>query len=257
MPLLRAFVFLLLTPILTGFCFVVCLVGLLPAPRSGRIAHASARAWARTMLWAAGARIVVTGTEHLSPDEPRVIVSNHASYLDIPAVLWAFPGQLRIIARRNLIWLPFIGWYILLAGHFFIDRDDPRQALGLMERAAARMRRHRLSALIFPEGTRSRDGRLAALKPGAFHLAGTIGVAIQPAAILGTRPILPKEQWAPRRGGVVEVRFGPAIPTAGRSGAPARRALASETRAAFLALGVPDGVPAPPDAPPAPPASSA
>ena len=63
----------------------------------------------------------------------------------------------------------------------------------------------------------------------------------QPAAIFGTREILPKEQWAPRRGGVVEVRFGPAIATAGRSGAPARRALAAETRAAFLALGVPDG----------------
>ncbi len=249
--MLRAFVFFLLAPILTGFCFFVCLLGLLPAPRSGRLAHASARAWGRAMLWAAGARLVVSGAEHLSPDEPRVIVANHASYLDIPAVLWAFPGQLRIIARRSLVWLPFIGWYIVLAGHFFIDRDDPRQALGLMERAGARMRRHRLSALIFPEGTRSRDGRLAGLKPGAFHLAGTIGVPLQPTALFGTREILPKGQWAPHRGGVVEVRFGRAIPTAGRTGAPARRALAAETRAAFLALGVPEGAAAgtPSDAP--------
>lgn len=235
----RAVAFLLLAPILTGFWFVACSLGLLLDPRRGRVAHALMRLWARSMLLAAGARLVVVGRERFRPDEARVLVANHSSYLDIPALTAAFPGQSRFVARHTLFWLPFVGWYVALAGHFFIDRDDPRQAIRLMERMATRMRRHALSPVFFPEGTRSRDGRLADLKPGSFLLPVTLEAPIQPIAILGTHAILPKGAWAPQRGGVVEVRVGDAIETAGLSGSSARKSLAASTRAALLALGAP------------------
>ena len=235
----RPFVFLLLAPILTGLGFVGTCIGLLFDPAGGRVSHVVARLWAQAMLGISGARLVVTGAERFAPREPRVVVSNHSSYLDIPALLVAFPGQLRVVARKSLLWLPFVGPYLWLGGHFLLDREDARQALKVWDRVGARMRRRRISPLVYPEGTRSPDGRLHAFKTGAFLLPLMVEAPVQPVAILGTHAIWPKGYWAPRRGGVIEVRVGAAIPTAGRGGAPARKALAADAHAAIAALGVP------------------
>ena len=235
----RAIAFFVLAPILTGLGFVACCLALVFDPGGGRVAHSVARLWARSMLFACGAHLVVEGAERFAPGEARVLVANHSSYLDIPALLAAFPGQMRIVARRTLLWLPFIGFFLFLGGHFLIDREDARQALALWERVGARMRRRRVSPLVFPEGTRSPDGRLQAFKTGAFLLPLAVEAPLQPVAVLGTHEVLPKRAWAPRRGGVVTVRVGAAIPTAGRGGAPARKALAAEAPAALVALGVP------------------
>jgi 1-acyl-sn-glycerol-3-phosphate acyltransferase len=236
---LRGVVWLVFAPLLTAFWFFACCAGLPFDPKRGRVAHAAMRMWGRSVLWAAGVRLVVTGRERLRPEEARVLVANHSSYLDIPAAVAAFPGQLRFVARSTLIRLPFVGWYVWAARHFFVSRDDPRQAMRLMERIGRRMRRDGLSPLFFPEGTRSPNGRLAPLKPGVFLLPLTLEAPIQPVAILGAHEILPKGARTPRRRGVVEIRFGDAIQTAGRSGGPARKALATETRDALLSLGVP------------------
>lgn len=243
MRVLRAVVFAVLAPVLTAVGFTLASLALVLDPGRGRASHAVARWWGRAVCAAAGARVVVTGAERVAPGEPRVLVANHASYLDITALLAAFPGQLRFVARRTLIWLPFIGWYIRLAGHFSLDRDDPRQALALAGTMADRMKRHGKSPLVFPEGTRSRDGRLAPLKAGTFHLPVMLGAPVQPIAVLGAAAILPKGAWVPRRGGVIEVRFGEPLPTAGLEGSAGRKALADRARAALLALGVPDGAP--------------
>jgi 1-acyl-sn-glycerol-3-phosphate acyltransferase len=242
MRVLRAASFGILVVLVTGLGFLAASAALLLDPKRGRVTHAVARAWGRAMLSIAGARLTVVGAERLRPDEPRVMVANHTSYLDIPTALVLFEGQLRIVARRTLIWLPFIGWFIHVGGHFAIDRDDPRQAKGLMDRIATRMRRHRLSALVFPEGTRSRSGRLGPMKSGAFYLPVSVGVPVQPFAILGAPEILPKGSWFPHRSGVIEVRVGEPIDAGGLTGSAGRKALADRTRAALLALGVPDGV---------------
>jgi len=240
---MRALAFLLLAPIFTAVGFVVAFLAIPLSPRSGRAAHAVARAWARGMLVAAGVVLEVEGAEHLAPDEPRVLVANHTSYLDIPAVLLAFPGQLRIVARKSLLWMPFLGWYLWLCGHLLIDREDPRQGLALFEHARLRMARDRLSVLVFPEGTRSRDGRLAPLKGGAFHLAASLAAPLQPVAIFGTCDVMPKGSWVPAGRGArgssrVRLRIGAPIATAGLTGGPARKALAEQVRAALLALGL-------------------
>jgi 1-acyl-sn-glycerol-3-phosphate acyltransferase len=239
--LLRALSFLILAFLASGLTFLVASVGMLLDPGRGRVGHAMGRMWGRLIIAAAGARLVVVGAEKFAPGEPRVLACNHASYLDIPAMFAAFPGQARFVARRTLDWMPFVGWYIRLGGHFSIDRDDPRQALRLMEKTAARMKRYGLSPVLFPEGTRSRDGRLAPLKTGALQFALAAGVPVQPIAILGSAEALPKGAWAPRYGKTIEVRVGDAIPTAGLVGSAGRRALAEQTRAGLLAVGVPDG----------------
>ena len=96
---------------------------------------------------------------------------------------------------------------------------------------------------MFPEGTRSPDGRLRAVKGGPFGLAVETGLPVQPVAILGTHAVLPKDIAGPQRGGEVVVRIGEMIPTHGLAGGPGRRVLAARSRAALLALGVPDGAP--------------
>src|SRR5262245_9085981 len=234
-----------LATIATAITFVTASSCLLFDPGRGRVGHAVARAWGHTLLFVAGARLVITNRERFVPSEARVLAANHASYLDIPAMFAAFPGQARFVARRTLIWLPFIGWYIRLGGHFSIDRDDPRQALDLMTRIGDKMRRYGLSPVLFAEGTRSRDGRLAPLKPGALQLAVATGATVQPIAILGSSAILPKGAWGPRHGGTIEIRVGEPLPTAGLDGSAGRKVVAERLRASLLALGVPDGAPSP------------
>lgn len=238
MQFLRAVSFALLSILVTGLLFVAACAGLVFDPVRGRVTHAVGRAWGRAMLSIAGVRLVVEGTERFTPATPCVLMANHTSYLDIPTFMALFDGQLRMVARRTLIWLPFIGWFIYVGGHFAIDRDDPRQAKGLMDRIASRMRRHGLSALLFPEGTRSRDGRLGPLKSGSFYLPVSLGVPVQPVALFGLHEVLPKGAWYPRRGGTVTIRVGPRIPVEGLAGSQGRKALAERTRTALLSLGL-------------------
>jgi 1-acyl-sn-glycerol-3-phosphate acyltransferase len=237
MLFLRALTFGLLAIVTSALGFLASAAALVFDPGRGRLTHAVARLWARGILAMSGARLVVTNPERLRPSEPRVLAPTHASYLDIPAALVAFDGQLRFVARHTLVWIPFVGWFILLGGHFAVHREDPRQALDLARRAADRMRRHRLSAVIFPEGTRSRDGRLQPVKAGALQLPLEVGVPVQPILVRGSHEIMPKGSWFPRRSGTIELVVGEPIPTEGRSGSTGRKELAAELREAWLALG--------------------
>ena len=238
---MRRLVFFLLAPVVTAVGTLIAFMVLPFTPRSGRAPHAIAREWARAILRAAGVRLTVEGADRFVAGEPRVFVASHTSYLDIPVVLLAFPGELRVVARKSLARIPFLGWYMKFCGHLLIDRDDPRQGIELFARASRRMRAHGLSVLVFPEGTRSADGRLAPLKGGAFHLATSLDVPVQPLAISGTFDVMPRWALGPLHGGPVVLRVGTPIATAGRTGGPARKALAAEVRAALLALGLEDG----------------
>jgi 1-acyl-sn-glycerol-3-phosphate acyltransferase len=237
MGLLRALTFSILGVITSALGFLAAAAALVLDPGRGRVSHAVARLWSRGILAMSGARLVVTHPERFRPSEPRVIVPTHASYLDIPALFVAFDGQIRFVARHTLARIPFTGWFLVLGGHFTVRRDDPRQALDLARRAAGRMRRHRLSAVVFPEGTRSADGRVQAVKAGALQMALEVGVPVQPVLLRGTRDIMPKGAWFPRRSGTIEIVVGEPIPTTGKHGPTGRKELAAEVRAAWLALG--------------------
>jgi 1-acyl-sn-glycerol-3-phosphate acyltransferase len=212
---------------------------LLLTPWSARASHVlAARPWGHLRLWCFGAGFRVEDGARFSREEPRLIVANHASYLDIPTLFAAFPGQGRFVLKEELRRMPFIGWYALLCGHFFLDRSNPREGKRVVDRAVARSRKYGLSPIVFPEGTRSHDGRLAELKAGVFQLAIAAQMPVQPVAILGTYAMMPRGSTYPRRAGEIVVRVGEPISVEGFRGGRGRRALAERVADAFRDLGV-------------------
>jgi 1-acyl-sn-glycerol-3-phosphate acyltransferase len=235
----RTVVFWILATPMTILASIVGALALLLGPRSGRASHRVERLWGKGILFAAGARLRVENLERLARDRTRLVVANHTSWLDPPALFAALPLRVRVVMKRELVHLPFAGWYVRLAGHFFLDRADPRQGMEVLRHATERAKRYRLTPVLFPEGTRSPDGLLAPFKTGAFQLALAGGFDVQPTAILGSHEIFPKHARGPRRGGEIRVRIGEAIPVEGLAGSPGRKVLSEKVRAALVELGVP------------------
>jgi 1-acyl-sn-glycerol-3-phosphate acyltransferase len=179
------------------------------------------KAWSRAVLGFIGVRVVREGGERLDPGGSYVFASNHASLIDIPVLVYTLPAHLRFMAKRELMKVPFIGWWLRHDRHLPVDRDDPRAAMRSLLEAAEAVRRHGLSVLLFPEGSRSRAG-IQAFKDGAALLAIKAGVPVVPVAVCGTDRILPAKS-SYLRGGDVRVRIGEAIPTAGLDARDRRR----------------------------------
>ena len=158
--------------------------------RHGRAAHGCARMWSWLILKTTGVSVAVEGLERLTPGTTYVFVSNHQSIYDSPVIFASLPFQLRIIAKESLAKFPVLGWHLKRGGHLFVDRRHPDRA-GILKRWRALVSEG-LSLLIFAEGTRSWDGRVARFKAGSFLLAIEAGLPIVPLAVVGTRRIMPK-----------------------------------------------------------------
>ncbi|MCL6481782.1 MAG: 1-acyl-sn-glycerol-3-phosphate acyltransferase [Firmicutes bacterium] len=167
---------------------------------------------ARLALRLAGVQIHVEGREHV-PAQPCVFLANHASNADPPAVVAAIPKRVALMAKKELFRIPIFGRALLTGGFVPVDRSDPEAARRSVEHAIARVREG-LSFLVFPEGTRSRDGRLQPFKKGAFVIAIAAGVPVVPISVAGSQCVMPKGAVAIRPG-TIRVRFHPAIPTTG------------------------------------------
>lgn len=158
--------------------------------RRGYVAHGCARAWSRLILKTTGVRVTVEGLERITPGTTYIFVSNHQSIYDIPVIFASLPYQLRIIAKASLSRFPVLGWHLKRGGHLFVDRRHPDRA-GILKRWRALVSEG-LSLIIFVEGTRSWDGRVARFKAGSFLLAMQAGLPIVPLAVIGTRQVMPK-----------------------------------------------------------------
>lgn len=174
------------------------------------------RWWSRALLLLAGVEVEVRGLEHVDPERPLVVMANHQSLLDIPALLGWLPVSLRFVAKRELSRYPVFSAAMRGAGHVFIDRTDPAQAVGTMEEAARRMSEEHLALGLFPEGTRSSDGRLRRFRRGAFALAVETQTAVVPVAVEGGWRLLPKgrRRLVPGR---IRIRCAPPIDLEGLS----------------------------------------
>lgn len=173
----------------------------------GYFAHWCARTWSRLILVTTGVRVAVEGLERLTPGRSYVFVSNHQSIYDIPVLFWSLPYQLRIIAKESLGSFPFLGWHLRRTGHMLVDRRKPDSAAILGW--AARLRSQGLSLIVFPEGTRSEDGRVAPFKGGSFHLALGTGLPIVPLSISGSRHVMLRGRLATYPGDVKLVIHDP------------------------------------------------
>jgi len=171
--------------------------------------------WAKVILRVCGVKVHTEGFENIKKDEPRIFMANHTSYFDIFALLSTLPVDFKFIVKQELMRLPIFGLAMRRAGYIGIERDDPRKALKSMQVAAERIR-NGASVLIFPEGTRSEDGRLQSFKPGGFHLAIRSGCDIVPVAITGSRDIVPKGSLRIRKG-TIRVVVGREIPLKGQT----------------------------------------
>ena len=179
--------------------------------RRGRLAHGCARAWSRWILGTTGVRVDARGLDRVAPDRSCIFVSNHQSIYDIPVLFASIPAQLRIISKASLGAFPVIGWHLRWTGHLLVDRKRAGvTALGQV----ARMIERGDSLIVFPEGTRSRDGRVARFKRGLFLLAIQAGVAVVPVAVGGTRHVMLKGRLMTCPGDVSVVVHDP-IPTDG------------------------------------------
>jgi 1-acyl-sn-glycerol-3-phosphate acyltransferase len=183
--------------------------------RTGHFAHWCARAWSRLILVTTGVRVTVAGLERLEPGRTYVFVSNHQSIYDIPILFWSLPYQLRIIAKESLGNVPFLGWHLRRTGHMLVDRRRPDRSR--IFGWASRLTSNGLSLIVFPEGTRSRDGRVARFKGGGFLLALQAGLPVVPLSIVGSRHVMLKGRLATYPGTVRLVVHDP-IDTSGLAG---------------------------------------
>ena len=194
---------------------------------SGRFAHWCARTWSRLILLTTGVRVEVTGLERLERDRAYVFVANHQSIYDIPIIFWSLPYQIRIIAKESLGRFPFLGWHLRRTGHMLVDRRHPDRA-SIFGRAS-RLMKQGLSLIVFPEGTRSRDGRVAPFKGGSFYLALGAGLPVVPISIVGSRHVMQKGRLATYPGRVKLIVHEP-IDTTGLPGGDPRAAKAFAKR---------------------------
>ena len=176
-------------------------LALWPFDRTGELQHWCARWWCRLVAWTIFARIHVHGVEHVQRGRPYVYMANHASLIDTPALFAYLPYQFRIMAKKSLFNVPFMGWHLRTAGHFPIDHGNPRKIATSLRRVIDGVKGGR-SLAVFPEGKRTDDGQLQPFETGAFKIALKAGVPIVPVTIRGTFALLPRTSLAPRPGRV-------------------------------------------------------
>lgn len=138
-------------------------------------------------------RIEVSGTMPVDPRAPYVVVCNHLSLADIPVVS-RLPWEMKWVAKAELFRLPIVGTMMRIAGDIPVDRGERTSGARALVQARGYLAR-RCSVIFFPEGTRSRDGRLLPFTDGAFRLAIKSGVPVLPLVIDGTQDALPKHSW--------------------------------------------------------------
>lgn len=178
-----------------------------PAPRWLEMAYV----WA--ILKASNVKLTADGLEHVEPGRSYIVMANHRSMYDIPALhyLLGRGRDLRWIAKQEIQRVPMLGWAYRLSRHVAIDRQNRRAAIEALKRAAAASR-DGVSFVIMPEGTRNAGQSLLPFKKGGFHLALDTGLPILPVAIAGSDALMRKGSWHILPG-AIHVAVRPAVET--------------------------------------------
>ncbi len=153
--------------------------------------------WARATLFMLGSSVTVEGLENLpAPEETVLYVPNHSSFLDIFALSGYLPRRFKYISKIEILRIPLIGWAMRFARHIAIRRTDRASQLATFKEAVACLQEGS-SLVAFPEGTRSRDGRLMGFKKGPFTMAARAKVRVVPLSIIGTHLFQPPGAFVP------------------------------------------------------------
>lgn len=161
-----------------------------------------------------GMKVKVGGRENVDKRTPHIFMANHLSFIDGPLLFLLIPRPIRVILKKEIFRIPVIGQGMRFVGFVPVDRKGVRGGKKSIDIASRLMREKGYSYLIFPEGTRSRDGRTQDFKRGGFFLALESRAPIVPVSISGTYELMPRGTIFPRRGRV-EVLFHPPVPVQG------------------------------------------
>lgn len=156
-----------------------------------------------TSLW-------VSGREYLNENETYIYMSNHESWMDIPAIFAAVPSKLRMISKKGIMQIPFLGQAMYQAGFISIDRVNRSQAIKQLEQAKAKLKEG-ISIWMSPEGRRTRDGSIAPFKKGGFYLAKELNLPIVPVFIEGAALVMPADSVMISTNKSIKVHFLPPI----------------------------------------------
>ncbi|OGD10290.1 MAG: hypothetical protein A2Y86_03810 [Candidatus Aminicenantes bacterium RBG_13_62_12] len=223
--------------ILAGLAIVVFLLLLLPLLlvcfllRLRKPLFAFAKAILRLIQAFAGLKVDVSGLENVDRRSIYVFMSNHLSFIDGPLLFLLIPQPARVILKKQIFRIPILGQCMRFADFVPVDRKGVRQGRKAIDRAISLMRTKKYSFLIFPEGTRSRDGRLQPFKRGGFFLAQAAGAPVVPVSITGTYSLMPRGSLFIRPGRA-RVRFHPPLISKKGDGDPAE--LMAGTREAIV-----------------------
>ncbi len=160
------------------------------------------RLWSRFVMKVARVRVEVHGLENILTTTQYIVMSNHQSLLDLTTLLGYVPVQVTIIAKKELFRIPVFGWGIRGGGVLPVDRSNSVRAVETLKLVERILMERSLSLLIFPEGTRTQDGKLGSFKKGPFVVARNTGLPILPITIDGCFSVLPKTRWTLRPGTV-------------------------------------------------------
>ena len=159
--------------------------------KNGTFAHHIMCLWAKGNFYLGLFKWQIVSEDSLEIESPYVIVCNHSSYFDICTILALMPLQLKFISRKNFFWVPLWGWSMYLARYIKVDLNNPRRAARELIKSREWLEKG-FSILIFPEGTRSVDGKIGSFNNGAFRLALNSGYPILPVTLVGTHYVIPK-----------------------------------------------------------------
>ncbi|QQS37516.1 MAG: 1-acyl-sn-glycerol-3-phosphate acyltransferase [Ignavibacteriales bacterium] len=207
---IRIFFIVLFTIICSVFAIIFAL-----ADKSYRSYFWLSKIFSGGVLWISGIKLNVTGIENFQPEGTYILVSNHSSQFDIPAMQYAIPVRMSIVFKQELVKIPLFGWQLYLGPYVMINRKKADEAVKSIERAKFLMKEKKVSILLFAEGTRSRDGEIQPFKRGAFYLASRVGQPIIPVTISGAQKILPKGSLRINPG-TLSIHFDKPIYTTGK-----------------------------------------
>lgn len=159
---------------------------------------------------AAGIKMEIAGFENVPVGRPCIFMCNHVSNLDPPVVLPLLPGRCSVLLKKELMRIPILGRAMRMGQFVPVERGGKREAAQASVIAAGEALASGLNILVFPEGTRSRDGRLAAFKKGPFFLAMETKAPVVPVTVSGTQEMMRKGSWAIKPG-MAKIRLLPAI----------------------------------------------
>jgi 1-acyl-sn-glycerol-3-phosphate acyltransferase len=158
--------------------------------KTGRVQHRIAQIWARGCVKISGARLTVQGAENLHKHKVAVYAANHTSYMDTPVIFSTLPFQFRILAKKELWTMPFIGWHLDRSGQIPVDTVSASSTVSSLG-SGVRALRAGMPLFVFPEGGRTPDGNLQPFLAGAAFLAIRAQVPLVPIVLSGVYDLLP------------------------------------------------------------------